>query len=146
MSGKCNEAYIPARFDSFAGLVPCRVIEVDPGGEKVTIQLTGNRGAYKRGEVLEARQCHVTPVMAIRSTKYGGIRLRYAKWIQHGDAITCRIPDRNVSPRPTWDKRAALHTAGLLENVEFYDNGDCPCGIQTHHYHCALCGGLIQTG
>lgn len=39
-----------AYYDTFSGLVPCRVLQVVAG--EVTVKLTGSRRAYKRGEIL----------------------------------------------------------------------------------------------
>jgi hypothetical protein len=36
-----------AYFDSFSGMIPCKVINIS--NDKITVKLTGTRGAYKRG-------------------------------------------------------------------------------------------------
>lgn len=58
-----------AYFDSFAGLVPCKVAAAgrwDDYSALVTVKLTATRGAYKRGEVLCVPLRHVVPRTAIR--------------------------------------------------------------------------------
>jgi hypothetical protein len=58
-----------AYFDSFAGLVPCRVIAVGDWSDNsslANVQFTATRGAYKRGEVLTTRLSRVVPRTAIR--------------------------------------------------------------------------------
>lgn len=32
------------------------------------------------------------------------------------------------------------------ENSEYFDDGECPCGIRKHHYHDPFCGGVTQIG
>ena len=61
-----------AYYDTFSGLIPCKVLSIK-GGEnglassehRVTFKLTANRRAYKRGEVLEAWALDVPPRSAI---------------------------------------------------------------------------------
>ena len=64
-------AGILAYFDSFDGLIPCRVLSIDPQ-RNVCAQLTANRGAYKRGEVLESSHNWVVPRSSVyvRSGQY----------------------------------------------------------------------------
>lgn len=63
-----------AYFDTFAGLIPCRVDRIEgtqrpdgiPSSEQTAhFTLTANRGAYKRGEKLSAWVLHVVPRGAI---------------------------------------------------------------------------------
>lgn len=30
--------------------------------------------------------------------------------------------------------------------ANFFDDGECDCGVRKHHYHCPSCGGIIQVG
>jgi hypothetical protein len=39
-----------AYYDSFAGLIPCKVQSTN--GDDTVVKLTATRGAYKRGEIL----------------------------------------------------------------------------------------------
>lgn len=64
-----------AYFDTFAGLIPCRVDRIEgtqrpdgiPSSEQTAhFTLTANRGAYKRGEKLSAWVLHVVPRKAIK--------------------------------------------------------------------------------
>jgi hypothetical protein len=67
-----------ARFDTFAGLIPCRVraIRVDRDGDKLaTIDITRDRGAYRRGEMLEVHARYVIPVKSV-FTRCGQYRIR----------------------------------------------------------------------
>ena len=82
----------PAYFDTFAGLVPCKVIAINDAnagvkgmdgrdwtgctsGCEVTFKLTANRGAYKRGEVLTDNALHVIPRSYVRGNRIlGGYR------------------------------------------------------------------------
>ncbi len=57
-----------AYLDTFAGMVPCKVLRViEPASGntvtkgKIEIRLTATRGAYKRGEVLIDQACNVVP-------------------------------------------------------------------------------------
>jgi hypothetical protein len=59
-----------AYYDTFSGLVPCRVISVDEAGA-LTIRLTANRGAYQRGETIQALpQRSVAPRDRIRRRRF----------------------------------------------------------------------------
>ena len=62
-----------AYFDSFSGLIPCKVIDIkeSPGLGNIRIKLTAGRGAYRRGEVLESTWIHVVPRSHVRMSKYG---------------------------------------------------------------------------
>jgi hypothetical protein len=30
--------------------------------------------------------------------------------------------------------------------VDFRDDNECDCGVEKHHYHCTVCGGVWQIG
>jgi len=47
-----------------------------------------------------------------------------------------------AQPRSTW----CDCKEDQLPNSDFYQDGECPCGIHHHHYHCRECGGVTQTG
>lgn len=59
---------ILAYFDTFNGLIPCRVLSVTKAKEwpEIAIQLTASRGAYKRGEKLVCPPYWVVPRDAVR--------------------------------------------------------------------------------
>ena len=64
-----------AYFDTFAGLVPCRVTEIfttAAPGYSVRFKITATRGAYKRGETLDSHSRNVVPRSAVfvRSGQY----------------------------------------------------------------------------
>lgn len=60
-----------AYFDSFAGLIPCKVTQITGrsgfanSAQSVTLVLTANRGAYKRGEKIETNGLHAVPRKAV---------------------------------------------------------------------------------
>ena len=65
-------AYLDTLFD---GLVPCKVIEVAyPGNGRVfssgeiTVRITADRGAYKKGELLTEKASQVVPRSHVRRT------------------------------------------------------------------------------
>lgn len=67
-----------AFYDTFAGMIPCKVIGITgrsgPAGSNQTVrfQITAKRGAYKRGEILERWGLHVCPRGAVH-----GQRIRF---------------------------------------------------------------------
>lgn len=66
-----------AYYDTFSGLIPCRVVSVSGrsgrGGsaQDVTFILTANRGNYRRGERLVSSALHVFPRDAVRRVDHG---------------------------------------------------------------------------
>lgn len=66
-----------AYLDSFAGLVPCKVVRVYESSdlyvtrELADVQFTATRGAYKRGKLYpRASTLHVVPRECIRRSRY----------------------------------------------------------------------------
>ena len=57
-----------AYFDSFAGLVPCRVLSVATDG--VVVRLTAARGPYRRGEVLTWPHTRIVSRKAVYRSGY----------------------------------------------------------------------------
>jgi hypothetical protein len=49
-----------AYFDSFSGMIPCKVINIE-SDNKITIKITCNHGAYRRGEVRTDNTLHIVP-------------------------------------------------------------------------------------
>lgn len=64
-----------AYFDTFAGMITCRVMSITgtsghpSTGQTVKAQLTAERGAWKPGEVIETSGLHVCPRPAYRRTR-----------------------------------------------------------------------------
>ena len=56
-----------AYFDSFSGMIPCKVINID--NDRITVKLTGKRGAYKRGEILTFNTLHIIPRDSVRKNR-----------------------------------------------------------------------------
>jgi hypothetical protein len=56
-----------AYFDSFSGMIPCKVINID--NDKITVKLTCKRGAYKRGEILTFNTLHIIPRDSVRKNR-----------------------------------------------------------------------------
>jgi len=71
-----------AYFDSFAGLVPCRVVAVGDWNDSSSlarVQYTATRGAYKRGEFDTQTLRHIIPRSAVY-TRGGQYRVRAYSW------------------------------------------------------------------
>lgn len=64
-----------AYFDSFAGLVPCRILSVTP--HDVRLVVTASRGAYERGTVVETTWRHAVPRGSVWRRKYKTTILPY---------------------------------------------------------------------
>lgn len=87
METKIYRAGELAYYDTFSGLIPCKVIEVILWGSgktiqsgKVKIKLTADRQAYKRGEILEVTADNVIPRNHIR-TSSGKYKINvYYEW------------------------------------------------------------------
>ena len=66
-----------AYFDSFVGLVPCKVLSIKGesgranSAQEVTFKITASRGPYKRGEIMRRSALWVAPRDAIKWSKYG---------------------------------------------------------------------------
>lgn len=71
-----------AYLDSFAGLVPCRIVAVGDWSDRYSmarIKLTANRGAYKRGEFMTVILGSIFPRHAL-VTRNGQYRILAYKW------------------------------------------------------------------
>lgn len=70
-----------AYFDSFNGLIPCRVTDIRglnglaSTSQTVTVELTANRAAYRRGETVKTSGLHVVPRNAVH-VRNGQKRIR----------------------------------------------------------------------
>lgn len=78
-----------AYFDTFTGLIPCKVTGIrvynEFGHYEVTFTLTATRGAYRRGETLSARPLYVIPRknITVRNGQYH-IKADYSwAWVSH---------------------------------------------------------------
>lgn len=74
-----------AYFDSFAGLVPCRILAVDDWSDtssQARVQYTATRGPYKRGEYGTHVLRHVVPRSAVYRSRQacGHYRIRPYSW------------------------------------------------------------------
>lgn len=68
--------------DSYAGLVPCRIIKVDDwsdGSCQARVTFTATRGPYKRGETDTFNLRRVVPRTSIMRRKYS-TRIRPYSW------------------------------------------------------------------
>jgi len=76
-----NEFHVgtPAYYDTFAGLVPCKVLEIT--GERlygfrcgpynvIRFRVTADHGPYHKGEILTADAAHVPPRSMIKRRQY----------------------------------------------------------------------------
>lgn len=57
-----------AYLDSFAGLVPCRVLSIGPGSlvmQSVRVEITAKHGPYHKGETVETNGLHAVPRKAV---------------------------------------------------------------------------------
>jgi hypothetical protein len=82
----------PAYFDSFGGLVPCKVTGIfdaipqdsDLSGCstmcRIFAKVTANRGAYLRGEIIESTALNIVPRSFVRVRKYGSRILGGYSW------------------------------------------------------------------
>jgi hypothetical protein len=71
-----------AYYDSFAGLVPCRIAAVGDWNDRYSdarIQFTASRGAYRRGEWSTVPLNRVVPRTAV-FTRSGARMVRRYKW------------------------------------------------------------------
>jgi len=73
-----------AYFDSFVGLVPCKVLSIKGesgranSAQEVTFKITASRGPYKRGEIMRRSALWVVPRGAVRRRKHGAVILPYS--------------------------------------------------------------------
>ena len=57
-----------AYFDSFSGMIPCKVINIE-SDHKITVRITTNRGAYKTGELRIDNTLHIVPRESVRKNR-----------------------------------------------------------------------------
>lgn len=68
-----------AYIDTFAGLVKCKVTEVQ--GKQIHVEVTATLGGYKKGEQLVRNERHVIPRMKIRRKNHGYRISNQYRWI-----------------------------------------------------------------
>lgn len=79
----------PAYYDTFSGLIPCKVLEITQPAEgfrcgpydAIRFKLTADRGAYKKGEILVADAAHVPPQKMIRKLRYSNRIITTYKYV-----------------------------------------------------------------
>lgn len=81
-----------AFYDSFAGLIPCKVEQIEDKLHRdsnlrgcsssciIRAKLTASRGAYKRGEIIESTALHIVPRNYVRRRKYGARIIGGYRW------------------------------------------------------------------
>lgn len=71
---------ISAYFDSFAGLVPVKVLSIlrDHSGHTAEVRVTRTVKAYKKGDVFTSETRWIVPSRAIRRRRYSTVILPYA--------------------------------------------------------------------
>lgn len=79
-----------AYLDSFAGMVPCRVLELSR--DTARVQFTATRGAYVKGSILDVRTARVVPRAALfrsrqRPGQYGIYAYRWAHILFTGSKL-----------------------------------------------------------
>jgi hypothetical protein len=78
-----------AYFDSFHGLVPCKVVSIDPrpfGEIAITLKATAARGPYDRGAIISTNARAAIPRKAIR-VRSGQYRVRPYLWTVDGPKV-----------------------------------------------------------
>lgn len=72
-----------AYLDTFAGMIPCKVIRVEKPGSgqyvangSITVKLTATRGAYKKGEILDRQSASQVVPRNHRYIRSGIYRVR----------------------------------------------------------------------
>jgi len=72
-----------AYWDSFTGLVPASIVSIQgvsglaSTAQIVVLELTGTRGAYRKGERVETSGLHAVPRASVRFRKHGTRILSY---------------------------------------------------------------------
>lgn len=74
-----------AYWDTFSGLVPCKVLTVTQKkwvqGLSLQVRLTATRGAYKRGETTWVRAKGIVPRSSVRSYDHKYVIVADYEWI-----------------------------------------------------------------
>jgi len=73
-----------AYYDSFVGLIPCKVLSIRgksgqaTSKQEVTFRVTASLGPYRRGEILVRDALSVVPRAAVKRRKHGVVILPYS--------------------------------------------------------------------
>lgn len=70
-----------AYLDTFAGMVPCKVLEVREGGQLVTVEVTAQRGAYKVGDRITQRWEWVIPRTSVHRRRFTTRIINNYRWV-----------------------------------------------------------------
>ena len=73
-----------AYWDTFAGLVPCKVLEIrsnELDRLSLRVKLTATRGAYKRGEVAWVRSRAIVPRGSVRTRNHKHLIVADYEWV-----------------------------------------------------------------
>jgi hypothetical protein len=71
-----------AYFDSFTGLIPCKVVSItgksgiSASSQTVTLQTTAKRSVYDSGETIVTSGLRAVPRDAVRHSRFSGARIR----------------------------------------------------------------------
>ena len=79
-----------ARYDTFKGLIPCKVIDMQNNSQNMTIKITRTKGAYKAGDILEVIESVVLPVKSL-CVRNGQHRIKGYKWFIGENGINAII-------------------------------------------------------
>ena len=64
----------PTVYDSFTGIIPCKVLRVyvnpETGTKYIEARITVNRPAWTKGEIIHAAAFHFVPRRDVRKRKY----------------------------------------------------------------------------
>ena len=47
---------------------------------------------------------------------------------------------------PEWGDANACENCSTMDKSIFMPDKTCSCGVEKHHYHCAVCGRIMQVG
>ena len=73
-----------AYYDSFVGLIPCKVLSIRgksgqaTSKQEVTFRVTASLGPYRRGEILSSDALSIAPRAAVKRRKHGVVILPYS--------------------------------------------------------------------
>jgi hypothetical protein len=83
-----------AYFDSFAGLIPCKVVSISGtsgragSDQTATVRLTAGRGAFKQGELHTGWALHYVPRKAVRGLRSRNCSARIGPYSVQCDEVT----------------------------------------------------------
>lgn len=86
--------------------------------------------------------------------EFGKINYEQFKFQSIADAIATAINQvpgfkvkvaKKIRLSSKWGDKNCIG-CNTMEGALFFDDGLCRCGVNKHHYHCGICGRLIQIG